>query len=703
MPKKQQSKHNALARHEVDWEDDNQILAYFLDKWDNRDQLVGGLYKRWYEMLACYEGFFYLSFDEAVRRFVNNLKIPSWRVQLVINLLLPAVRTQVAKLMRNRPIFDVLPATDSNADISVARLNKQIIQGYWFSKGFNEDFVELLYWLALTGQGYLYTYWDPFAGPLHQLTVADFLDVNKLNNQYLVELALQEAQERFQKFVRRNKSDKLFLGDACLAVPTPFDVLHPIMQKFASIDWLIHAQLRDISYYEDLGIDTTDFSKPSDDDTRFITFHNRLNVLTHIDIASAGTANLMQSNKILELNCWLARSNQFKDGYLCTIAGGKVLRKGPNPYQHGQIPFTKFVAERTPGKSTGTSSAIQTLPIIRQYMKTKSQVTEIKNLMAKPKWLVPKTAGLLETSLTSEPGEVIEYTGLVAPQQLPVAPIPRYVFELMNYDLRDIQEIMAQQDALKGINPAGSRSATMLANLQGENEGQLQPLALDLDTGFSRVGRLLLSTIHQFSREERILPYTNSNNKFDVIQFKNTQMVGDNVYIPGADYFNVRVSSFSQFGLTRAGQMDLLKTLLQYNIFTPEDRGKILEMLELGFVEDRIDDFKMDKTNQHQENLMFYQGQPISPQPTDHHETHIKEAVNETKTEKFKTSDPQIQALFYQHIEAHKMLAITEAIKPQIMSILARLQLAKQYQLPPQLIPLIFGVTQPNERQRTGQ
>lgn len=677
-------------RHEVDWSDDEQVVDFVTSRWENKDYYKRGLERAWLEVIAAYEGLPYLGYDEVYRRLVSDTKVPPWRVRLVVNLLLPYIRTAVAKHLRNRPTFDVLPATEDSNDYDIATVGKKALRSFWYQANVNYEFIDILLWMGLTGNAFAYVPWNPDIGPRLELEVRDFVQPNALyaaQDQETLTLVLQDASQKFEAFKQANMSNILPLGDNEIVVPTPFDMNFPWASNFYKAEWVQMAQLRSISHYADLGYDVSKFRTPTPKDARYVYYAKRVQNLYNIGVTvDASIAAEVNEQEILEIHTWLNPSRQFPKGYYCVVAGGEMIQKGENPYRHGQRPFIHFGTERTPGKVWHFSSASQALPVLKQYQKTKSQVVEIKNLMGKPKWLVSRAANIKQTAITSEPGEVIEYTGTLKPEAWHPPPIPRYFFDLMQFDRRDMDDIMAQRDATKGQNPAGVRAAASLVNLQQQDEGQLAIVGLNLNTGFSLAGRFLLSNYAQFVKEDRLVSYLGEKNRYQSAVLKRGSLEGKNARLIGADYFNVRVTEFSQFALTREGQMRMLETLLQYAVFTPTDRPKILQFVEMGYFEDQIDEFKKDRANAHQENLLMMQGIPAFVDVSDEHTIHRTEHEDYMKGDDYKRLPPQAKLIFIQHLHETKLAEVMKMLEPMVLTIPAKMMLAQQNGIPPMLL-----------------
>lgn len=677
--------------------DDNDLKNFVVQRWQSKDKYKPGLEKIWLDICACYEGCYDQMYDVVARRFNSNSNIPSWRKRLAINLMLPIIRSSVAKHLRNRPIWDVIPASENIEDINIAYDGRRVLQSYWYQYSLNYEFIDLLLWIALTGNGFLYVHWDPNEGQRKEFLVEDFIDLNLMQqaqNEAEMAIVLTDAQQKYTSFVELNGSPTMPIGEACCRVISPFDMLFPWTCRLQDSPWLIFSQIRSLDYYADMGHDIDKFTRPEATDGRYYYFTQRMQNLFNLNKgAESSNTDPVPDKETLEQQLWVKPCRKYPRGFVGVIAGGEIVSRSEIPYNHQKYPFVHFTEQRSPGKIWGFSKASQTVELVREYNRAVSDTLEIKNLMAKPKIMVSATSRIPQHSWTSEPGEIVEYKGMIAPQPWVPPPIPRYIFELMGMFRRDIDDIVAQRDATKGYNPPGVRSALALENLQAADEGELAIAGLVLDTGFSLTGRLLLSTIDQFTREQRISSYEGEGNRLQSVSLKPNSLRGNT---GGADYFNVRVTQFSQFGLSRSGQLEFLKVLLQYNIFQANDRNKILKFISMGYFADEIDEYKTDRTNAHLENLMMASGQPVNINVSDHHTTH-KEEHKRFMKENFNRFPPKIQQIFVLHLKLTELFEVMDVVKPQILAQKATMLVAAQEGI----LPLVMGNGRQPEQSNT--
>ena len=683
-----------LQKYELDPNDDASVLKFFETRWQNKDFYKGNLERRWLNNIAKYEGFYYLNYDTALKRFEENNNMPSWRVKLVSNLALPVVRTAATKFMRNRPIPDVLPAKLDTEGIERADLQKKFLRAFYYKHNLNYQFVDLVLWVGLTGNGFTYICWDPDSGPIHKVTPQDFINpdlVGQVSSEEELATLLRGAQDRFEQFVQQNQSTSLPLGEIKVTVVSPFEMLFPFASEFATIPWCMQGTIRDTNYFVEKGINPDILKPPTQRDARYLYYARRVNNLIFMGQAQSQPDTGPDDDEVLELKGWIPKSRKFPEGFECVIAGGKVVDKSVLKYRHGLLPFVHYTAERTPGKIWANSSLDYALPLIEERQHILSQLIEIKNMTAKPKILAPRTSALLSEAWTSEPGEIVEYSGLQAPQPWTPPSVPRYVFDLLNVLNHDMADITAQRDATKGINPSGVRSATALVNLQDQDDGQLAILGLILDTGKSIEGRMMLAIADQYYTEDRLLTFVGEKGRVGSVLIKPGSFSGQDL-TPGIDYYNTRVTQYSQYGLTRAGQLEFLKVLLQYQIYTSADRSKILQFIQMGYFEDDLDENKQDRANANNENILMSQGTVLQPSMFEAHSVHLEEHEYFMKTDEFKRLPPQIQQIFNMHYNMTNLLKYMKLTEPRVLGMKALLLSAAQEKLPLQL----FVGQQPN-------
>src|SRR5437879_644607 len=118
----------------------------------------------WWEDIAFYMGDFWVEWDIHKRRLVEPVKKPEHRVRMATNLAQPAIRTELAKLTKNRPIMDVLARSADEEDMNAAKVGNKMLNNY-VERQFKLARVRrrMLQWVLMCGSGGMIVDWDETA------------------------------------------------------------------------------------------------------------------------------------------------------------------------------------------------------------------------------------------------------------------------------------------------------------------------------------------------------------------------------------------------------------------------------------------------------------------------------------------------------------------------------------------------------------
>src|SRR6185436_16338240 len=124
----------------------------------------------------------------------------------------------------------------------------------------------------------------------------------------------------------------------------------------------------------------------------------------------------------------------------------------------------------------------------RELNRTRSQIVEAKNKMAKPQLLAPK--GSIDVNkITSEPGLVILYTpGFNPPTPLPLTSLPAYIAEELQRIQQDFDEQTAATEVTRGGTPPGVEAASAIAYLQEENDSRFAHTVASIEEATEKIG-----------------------------------------------------------------------------------------------------------------------------------------------------------------------------------------------------------------------
>jgi hypothetical protein len=526
------------------------VLTWTKDKYSYCKSARQSFERQWYINIAFYLGkqnvqLFNLNSGSnagGTRLYVPNA--PYWRNRPVINLIRPAIRTELAKLTAQKPSATVVPATNDEKDLYAAQAGEQIWEAVYRDKKLKDKFRVAMQWCLTTGNGFMKTYWDP------------------------------------------NKYDKAGnQGDFSFDAITPFHLFFPDMlcQDIEEQPYIIHMSTRTVEWvklhYPDIKCEP--------------------NVTEATDLLNDSFLNLVgasntRNNAILIYEVWV------KPGYVDFIPkGGMFTIIGENlvqfidtgiPYMHQEYPFS-HTTHIPASRFYGDSVINDLIPIQREYNRTRGQITESKNKMGHPQ-LIAAEGSVDATKITTEPGQVILYKlGFPKPEPMPLQQLPPYILQEVDRLRADFEDISGQHDISKGQTPPGVTAATAISFLQEQDETMLSATFQSIEQTYEKIGYQTLCLVKQYWDMPRIVKVVGTDGQFNAMVFKGAD-IGNNT--------DIRIESGSAMPTSKAARQALLMDLMSQGFIPPE---KGLELMDVGGVQRLYDQVKTDNAQASRENM----------------------------------------------------------------------------------------------------
>ena len=468
--------------------------------------------------------------------------VAPWRTRLTVNRIKPIIRTELARVTGQKPNASVVPASSEDEDLFAAQAAEQIWESTYVEKKIFRTFSQSAFWMLITGVGFTKVYWDP--------TKKD------------------------------NRTGAV--GDICVENVTPFHLFVPdqSLVELEEQPYVIHAKV--------IPIDRAKRMFPEHDLKPTVIAHDEIMDSTKLKINTDA-----QPDSCLMLEMWLkpGAHNDFPNGGLITVIEDKVvvLITDGVPYAHEEFPFIKWDHIPT-GKFYSDSVITDLRSLQREYNRTRSQIIEAKNRMAKPQ-LSAVEGSVDPRKITSEPGQVILYkAGFNPPQPIPLNPLPSYVMQELDRIILDMEDISAQHQVSKGNTPAGVTAATAISYLQERDDSVLSHTYASVEQGFEKLARQVLSHVVQYWDVERTVRVTGVDGSFDALTLK------------GADIKNgtdIRMEAGSALPVSKAARQALLMDLMNSGAIPPT---KALELMEIGGVQKLYEQLKVDERQAQREN-----------------------------------------------------------------------------------------------------
>jgi len=598
------------------------IFSYCKKGYEQARQSRVRFEREWYLNLAFYFGKQWVTWTSGGSALSNTNylsrlhepKAPPWRVRLVSNRVRKIARTEMSKLTREHPTAFVIPDTSDDSDLAAARAGEAVFEHVSREVELPKLTRRAVFWAVVCGSGFLKDWWDD---------------------------SYQDSQCK---------------GRIIADVVSPFHLLAPDLQEetLEYQPFIIHATAKDPSWvFRNYGISVPATSDASADvlESRFLR-----------------ALGIQDSRKrfcsVKEM--WLKPCKYLPMGGVVTWANDQLLNvvdfENPpkedkedveqNPmlaqvqpgwcYEHGEYPFTKI--DNIPaGRFYGDSILVDLIPIQREYNRTRSQLIEDKNKMARPQ-LMAQQGSVDPNKITSEPGLIITYKmGYQPPTPLHPAPVPAYVTQELDRCINDLNDISGQHDVSQGTGTIQSNdAATAISYMTEQDETVLAYAIASIEDAHERIGRHILHLANQFWGAPRTVRTLGEDSQFDIVQLSRANLKGNT---------NLKVEAGSAMPRSRSAKQAFIMELGKMNWIPPNKALQYLDMAETGQLYEML---SLDQRQAQRENIRLMQDDPsVVVNTWDNDEAHIDEHNNYRKKQEYDKANDQQRQAFEDHVNAH--------------------------------------------------
>ena len=620
--------------------EDRQLVQWVQDEYQRMKSARLKLQLIWYVNMAFYYGNQYVEMLPRLNK-LGVPRVPPYRVRLVSNRIRPIIRKEIARLTSQKPTAFVVPSSSDDEDLFAAYAGEAIWESIFLNYGIENKFRRSMWWMCITGTSFMKTWWDP------------------------------------------NKKDPSGnQGDFQYAPVTPFHLFVPDLRE---------QDIQDQPYILNV------YTKPVEWVKHFYQINAKPDAVAANEIISdaylqlnSGTGTSPDSVLCMELWAKPGAHRLLPDGGVIHIIGDQIIAKG-GMYQHGLYPFTKF--EHIPtGKFYAESVITDLISLQKEYNRTRSQITEAKNRMAKPGFFAVE-GSVDPNKWTTEPGTIVESKpGMPMPTPIPLVPLPNYVINELDRHITDMEDISGQHEVSKGSAPPGVTAATAISYLQEQDDSLLSHTYSSIEEGFQDIAKQTLQLATQFWDMQRAVKTTGSDGTFDTLM------------LSGADIKNgtdIHMEGGSSLPTSRAARQSFLMDLMKMQFISPDDGLKLMDMggvtkiwqrlridqsqaqrenVKLKSTDPQLIQNALDQKQQIEQAMQTGQplppgvptdpqtGQPLMP-PTvlpvnnwDNHGVHVETHNNFRKTQAFEMLPEPIKQAFEEHVNMH-LAAITAAMQ----------------------------------------
>jgi hypothetical protein len=593
----------------------------------------------WFLDLAFFQGAQWLSW--AGDR-LHKPTLSGNRITVVENRVAGCVRTELAKMTKNRPVFTVTPNTGDQEDTNAAELAERVMRFTWRHLKLHEQTLKALEWSRICGAGFLKCYWDSTIGDKQTVLVGPDGQVMSDSNGKVVRgddpIASLLAQQTGAK-------PKLIAqGDVKVEVRSPFQMfIDPICDSFPDAEWLIEESVVSVEYVlrrygVKLKADTA--ANPGLIEARMMGNSTTL----------GGT---YKGVKIREY--WCKPCSQHPQGCRVVWAQGKVLAQDEQPFD--PMPYVMLSGIPIPGRLWPLSIVELLRGPQTELNKVRSQMAENRNRIGNPTLLASKQAvqdpdQFLD--VTTMPGGTYFYDDIGSPNALPsylAAPqLPEYVTDEVQRIEQAIEDISGQHEVTNANVPPGVTAASAITLLQEADDTRLGLAMQDYEEQLGRFGGKILKLIANYYTDARTIKIGGDDGAWEIFDFKGAFLRNNT---------HVDVQAGSAFPQSKAMKQAMITDWMTFFVQSgnaPHGRqlAQFLRDSGMGASDKLVQEYSDTEQQVNRENTMMALGADLPINDYDDDEGHIEGHESMQRSPRYATFNPQIKQNIETHVAAHR-------------------------------------------------
>jgi hypothetical protein len=587
---------------------------------------------------------------------IDKVRLGADRVMVTDNRIIGVVQTEIAKMTKNEPAFQVTPLTANSDDLQSGLMGESILDYLYKELCLHDKLIDALQWSRISCAGFWKVVWDSGKGekitvlcdeenePCYHPETGKPLQPKDPEAQPQENGTFTHATLPGQELMPKTLST----GEINVEVVSPFEFYpDPIAKRLEDCEWCIQSSVKSPMWVKQrYGVEMeadTNISPTPMEAYLFPTY------------AQLQGSTGYRGCKVFEYFCRPNVANP--EGRMVVWAKEKILYEGPNPYKC--LPYVMFSNIRVPGRFWPTSVVEQLRPPQTELNKIRSQIIENAQRFGNPTLMCSRQANVQYSGV---PGERLDYDDSVqnaVPSFLEPPQLPGYVLQQQEKCEQSIQEISGQREVTNAQVPQGVKAASAINLLQEADETRLGPPVSDMEEQLARAGTMILKLVAQYWTDDRTIMVAGANHAFDAIQFRGSAL---------RENTTVEVQAGSQLPHSKAAKQaaiqDILGLYFQYMGQQPLNRrmlSKVLRDYETGSLEKLFGDTTVDDEQIERENREIANGQELPVNVFDDHQLHIEGHTEFQKGATYGEVDEASKTAMERHVQLHRLQLLSAA------------------------------------------
>jgi hypothetical protein len=625
----------------------------------------------WMKSIDMYEGRQFTRYDSTSRRMKEEI-LPDGRVRIPMNVCQSTMRTEMAKTSSSHPMASVQPASNDDADLLAARAGEAAWEWFYAEQKIQSTVMnQANYWRAITGNGFMKTFYDSSA----EDTAAKAAAMRAWTQQQQTNQQLPGAFG----VLSIQAPPRAVFGKVTATPVSPFHLYVPVL---AEPDIQKQPYVIQLAYIpKERAKLVYGTSMPADWDPATVDATE----IFEINAPGASLTSTTTTDLVRVTETWIKPgiTPWLPEGGLVVIVDNQLVALSKNglPYEHGEFPYQHIYTVET-GRFYRMSVLEAIIPLQNELNRIFAQLIEYKNLATAPMFFYRQGSVNVER-IRTRPGTYIPVQfGAEFPQAVPLPQLPSYVLELINAIKTALDDISGQHQVSRAISPGADTAASAISILREADDDYLANTIDSIEAAIEGMARQSVALMVQFWAEPRLVKVTGPSESVSAKMLTKSEIAS------GTD---IRVTVGTGLPQSRSARLAIVTEWMDKGYVPPEIGLKAIEAGTLGklFKTMQVDEDQAERENVKMMDLITrveydgwaaeqglqdpMTGQPVMPEakvdpmtgvpvPTpsmvpvndfDNHMVHIEVIERAMKSQQYEGLEQWRKDMMLAHREAH--------------------------------------------------
>lgn len=589
---------NLFMKNGTNAPSEDKVVADMQNKIKKAETYLLPFHKQWFVSVASRRGLQYITSDSSGRVYTPEPSSDN-TVRIISNKIDGIHGTRVAKIIKDMPRLEVLPADSSEEQKALARKGNQKLDWVWWNEDMPSKIVDVESWAVDCGNSFLFAYWNTDKGE----NISEFVEAEEGE-------PADEYGYKIDEMGDRVVIDGPPQGDVSIDVISPFDIINDgVSTTIQDSQWII---IRKAMPLEEIKTRWPERGKKvkAEKNTDDRTHYSQKMMSMVSSQSDYYSSDPQQTTDQAVVNWYYEKGTEkYPKGRMMIMAGGVLLETGDMPLNENskKYPIFKFLDIKVSGSFWDLGTVEKTLPIQKGYNRTLSQIAENANYFGNIKLKAPKGHGMNAEAYDDTGTEIIEYNQGFEPQQMNPASLPSHVINMLDVYNKDFEDVSGMHEVSNARAPAGVKSGVAIDALAEQDDTRLSITKQSLFRNIEKLGAFVLELYAQ----EQLEPRTHRirGNDQDIEEFTITP---EEMQSMSKD---VRLQTENIIAAHKRMKQEQVMEMWEGGLFGNKDdpmvRKKVLEMLEFGSVSQLFEENALDVGAARQENDKFKTGEDL--------------------------------------------------------------------------------------------